>query len=75
MLPTLPSFGSYVIINKYYRRGRGVTVGDIVSFKHPVRRGDFAVKRVMGLEGDFVLMYAPGANDAMLQVKTTEQWN
>jgi inner membrane protease subunit 1 len=72
MLPTLSSFGNYVIIDKSYRRGRGVTVGDVVSFKHPVRLGEYACKRVMGLEGDFVLMYTPGANDAMLQVRTME---
>jgi inner membrane protease subunit 1 len=72
MLPTLSAFGNYVIINKSYRRGRGVEVGDIVSFKHPVREGEYAVKRVLGLEGDFVLMYTPGANDTMLQVRITD---
>ncbi|KAF1824457.1 LexA/Signal peptidase, partial [Dissoconium aciculare CBS 342.82] len=74
MLPTLSAFGNYVIINKSYRRGRGVEVGDIVSFKHPVREGEYAVKRVLGLEGDFVLMYTPGANDTMLQVPKGHCW-
>jgi inner membrane protease subunit 1 len=70
MLPTLSAFGNYVIIDKSYRRGRGLTVGDVISFKHPIREGEFACKRVLGLEGDFVLMNTPGAkNDAMLQVR------
>lgn len=72
MLPTLSAFGNYVIISKYYRRGRDVVVGDVVSFKHPVREGEYAVKRVMGMEGDFVLMNSPGRSDAMLQVSWLE---
>lgn len=68
MLPTIQSFGDYVLISKYYRRGRGVQVGDIVSFRHPVREGEFAMKRVIGMQGDFVLMNTPDRSDAMIQV-------
>lgn len=68
MLPNLNASGDSLWISKYYRRGRGIQVGDLVSFQHPVRVGEFAVKRVMGLEGDFVLMNTPGKSDAMLQV-------
>lgn len=70
MLPTLASFGDWVWISKYYRRGRGVKAGDIVSFKHPVRTGERAVKRVLAMEGDFVLMNTPGKSEAMIQVMT-----
>lgn len=69
MLPTLNSCGDWVLISKYYRRGRGVTVGDLVSFYHPVDEGVEGVKRVVGLEGDFVLMDSPGTDGKMIQVR------
>lgn len=62
MLPTLNSSGDWVLISKYYRRGRGVQVGDLVSYSHPGEEGVQAVKRVVGLEGDFVGM-GPGFVD------------
>lgn len=68
MMPTVNSFGEYFIISKYYRRGRDVKVGDLVSFRHPVLTREEAVKRVIGMEGDFVLMNTPEKSDAMIQV-------
>lgn len=56
MLPTLNSAGDGVLISKYYRRGRGVQIGDLVSYVHPADREVHAVKRVIGLAGDFVTM-------------------
>ena len=57
MLPTLSVIGDSVLISKRYRRGRGVKVGDVVEIRHPVpeypQHG--AVKRVIGLGGDFVV--------------------
>ena len=61
MLPTLSVIGDSVLISKRYRRGRGVKVGDVVEIRHPVpdypRHG--AVKRVIGLGGDFVVRTSP----------------
>lgn len=61
MLPTLSVIGDSVLISKRYRRGRGVKVGDVVEIRHPVpeypRHG--AVKRVIGLGGDFVVRSSP----------------
>lgn len=61
MLPTLSVTGDNVLISKRYRRGRGIKVGDVVEIRHPVpeypRHG--AVKRVIGLGGDFVLRSSP----------------
>jgi hypothetical protein len=69
MLPTIGAINNWLSIDKHARRGRGVKVGDVVSFRHPVRNGEYAVKRVIGLEGDFVGMFTPGSgNEAMLQV-------
>lgn len=72
MMPTIFSFGEWVCISKYYRRGRDVEVGDLVSFKSPIRDGEHAIKRVIGLPGDFVLMNTPGKSDAMIQVRPSK---
>ena len=43
-------------------------VGDLVNFKVPTTDG-YAIKRVAGLPGDYVLMNSPGsARDNMIQV-------
>ena len=73
MLPTLNSFGDAVLISKYYRRGRGVKVGDVISFAHPVIPETRGLKRIVGMEGDFVLRDTPGVGleqreEQMLQV-------
>ena len=54
MLPTLADHGDGVLISTFHRRGRGVKVGDCVDFKHPLVPGAGAIKRVIGMPGDFV---------------------
>ncbi len=73
MLPTINSFGDAVLISKYYRRGRGVKVGDIISYTHPIIPEIKGLKRIVGMEGDFVLRDTPGlgldeSEEKMLQV-------
>ena len=54
MLPTISARGDGVLISKSHRRGRGVKVGDLVDFEHPLVPGVRAIKRVLGMPGDFV---------------------
>ena len=73
MLPTFNSFGDAVLISKYYRRGRGIKVGDVVSYTHPIEPQIRGLKRVIGMEGDFVLRDTPGVGvelgeESMIQV-------
>jgi len=75
MIPTIDMSGQWVIVSKYYRRGRGIKVGDIISFTHPMDCNAKASKRVIGMPGDFVLMDSPTSvtirkqNSAMIQVE------
>jgi len=55
MVPTMSVRGDRFYISKSYRRGKGLKVGDVVSFKHPMAVGEGAIKRVMGMSGDFVM--------------------
>lgn len=65
MLPTIASSGDWLLISKYYRRGRELGVGDVVSYKIPTRQGEYAVKRIIGMPGDFVLAETPGAEGSI----------
>ena len=67
MLPTFEVIGDYVLISRHYRRGRDVRVGDIVSFDSVVQPGEKVIKRVLGMEGDYVLRNTPGVSDNMIQ--------
>ena len=69
MIPTLSVQGDCVYIDKSFRRGRGVKVGDLIDFKHPLVLGQGAVKRVMGMPGDFVVKdMGEGGEARMIQV-------
>lgn len=69
MLPTFEVLDDWVISSKSYRRGRGVQVGDLVTFRSVTEPGERVIKRVMGLEGDYVLRDTPGSgSDKMIQV-------
>lgn len=69
MLPTFEILGDVIIVDRRYRRGRGIKVGDLVSFDSVVHPGEKALKRVLGMEGDYVLRDTPeSGSDVMIQV-------
>lgn len=69
MLPTFEVVGEYMLISKLHRFGRGVSVGDIVTYNIPVSEDAVGVKRVLGMPGDYVLMETPGhGTGGMIQV-------
>ncbi|KAK5137241.1 hypothetical protein LTR08_000211 [Meristemomyces frigidus] len=75
MLPTIASFGDWLLISKTYRHGRNCHVGDVVSFRHPVNTGSYNVKRIVGMSGDFVLAYTPEEGEGtMVQVPEGHCW-
>ena len=70
MLPTFDIRNDWVILSKRHVRGRGVEVGDVVSFWIPMHPGKGGIKRVIGMPGDFVLTGTPGGgSDEMIQVR------
>ena len=72
MLPTITAHGDAIYVSKFYRRGKGVKVGDVVSFRHPMFPEFGAVKRVVGMPGDFVGRDSPGTGKGMMiQVRET----
>lgn len=74
MLPTIEVLGDHMLVSKTYRRGRGIKVGDIVEFDSVVEPGEHVIKRVIGLEGDYVLRDTPGVNSKMIQVSWCSDW-
>lgn len=73
MLPTFEVLGDWLLISRQYRRGRGIEVGDLVTFDSVVEPGERAIKRVLGLEGDYVMRDTPGTGSTeMLQVSQNQ---
>lgn len=69
MLPTFEVMGDHLLLSKRYRKGRGIEVGDIVSFHSVAVPGETAVKRVLGLQGDYVMRDTPETGSTeMIQV-------
>ena len=66
MLPTINARGDWICVSKFYRRGEGVRVGDVVSAKHPTFPGYSICKRVLGMPGDFVLRDSPDSGSQMM---------
>ena len=59
MVPTISAHGDCVYVSRLHKRGRAVEVGDLVDFEHPLVPGTGAIKRVVGMPGDFVVRDAP----------------
>lgn len=77
MLTTLSAYGDGVLVSHLHRRGRGIQVGDVVGFKHPIEPGYGVIKRVVGMPGDFVMRDSPGGGKGeltrMIQVSLVER--
>lgn len=55
MYPTIPDTINNVLVNKLYRNGRGIQVGDVVQIRSPIFQKQKSGKRVIGLPGDYIL--------------------
>jgi len=75
MLPTFEILGDSLLTSKKYRRGRGIEVGDLVTFDSVVEPGERVVKRVLGLEGDYVMRDSPeSSGNQIIQVPQGHCW-
>ncbi|KAL1976022.1 hypothetical protein VTN31DRAFT_4414 [Thermomyces dupontii] len=54
MYPTFSVRGDWLLISRLHDHGRGIRVGDVVRFRHPVFPGVNGAKRVIGMPGDYV---------------------
>lgn len=55
MYPTIASGLSYTIYSRRHRRGRNIKVGDVILFDNPIFLQQGALKRVIGMPGDYVV--------------------
>ncbi|KAL0943748.1 mitochondrial inner membrane protease subunit [Colletotrichum truncatum] len=75
MLPTFDIQGDHIIIDRRYRFGRNIVVGDLVNYRIPIFRHSEGVKRVLGMPGDYVLVGSPDAHShQMIQVPQGHCW-
>ena len=72
MLPTFTVAGEYVLTDATHARNRRSQLrpGDLVTYRIPVFRHDLGLKRLVGLEGDYVSIGTVGekGEDMMIQV-------
>lgn len=69
MMPTLEATDVWTLESRLYRGGKGIVAGDLVTFDSVVVPGEKVLKRVLGLEGDYVLRDTPGQSSTMVQVR------
>jgi mitochondrial inner membrane protease subunit 1 len=56
MLPTLQIHGDFCVVDKSYKNGRGISMGDLVVARKPTQPGSWVCKRITGMPGDVVLL-------------------
>lgn len=56
MLPTIPVADSWSLSLRRYKHGKGIKVGDVIEFERPTGPGTRAIKRVIGMPGDLVVV-------------------
>lgn len=59
MLPRFEVSHECILVSHLHRHGRNVKVGDVVVYSIPTDAANNGVKRVLGLEGDYVLIETP----------------
>lgn len=56
MLPTLSVQNDFCIIDKRFRNGRGIEMGDIIVARKPTDPNHWVCKRITGMPGDVILI-------------------
>ncbi|TGZ82955.1 LexA/Signal peptidase, partial [Ascodesmis nigricans] len=75
MLPTFNTTDDWILVSRLHTLGRGCKVGDVISYTHPVDGpGVFVTKRIIGMEGDFVVKDPMDGTGEMLQVPQGHVW-
>ena len=75
MLPTLQMYGDQLWIDRRYRYGRDIKVGDMVACMRPDQPDSPIAKRIVGMPGDYVLKGTPESGSTeMIQVRLASPW-
>lgn len=56
MLPTVQTRGDFCVVDKRFRNGNGIEMGDIIVARKPTQPDSWVCKRVTGMPGDVVLI-------------------
>lgn len=75
MVPTIPAHYKkrpWILYSSLHRRGRGVKVGDVILYTHPMFPSEDGCKRVIGMPGDFVSVITPGRQDGDIEAEDVD---
>ncbi|KAH6625471.1 peptidase S24/S26A/S26B/S26C [Boeremia exigua] len=70
MVPTIPDSYTtrpWILYSSLHRRGRGIRVGDIVTYTHPLFPHQRGCKRVLGMPGDVVAVVSAARRDGDIE--------
>lgn len=56
MLPTVQAHGDFCVVDKRFKNGNGIEMGDIIVARKPTQPDSWVCKRVTGMPGDVVLI-------------------
>lgn len=56
MLPTLQVNGDFCVVDKRFKNGNGIQMGDLVVARKPTQPNSWVCKRITGMPGDVVLI-------------------
>lgn len=56
MLPTVQMSGDFCIVDKRFKNGNGVNIGDVIVASKPTQPDNWVCKRITGMPGDIVII-------------------
>lgn len=56
MLPTVQASGDFCVVDKRYKNGNGIEMGDIIVARKPTQPESWVCKRITGMPGDVVII-------------------
>ncbi|KAG0677327.1 hypothetical protein C6P40_002639 [Pichia californica] len=56
MLPTVQSNGDFCIVDKRYKNGNKIEMGDIIVARKPTQPDSWVCKRITGMPGDIIII-------------------
>lgn len=69
MLPTLQASGDFCVVDKRFKNGNGISMGDIIVARKPTQPDSWVCKRITGMPGDIILIDPSRNNIEMIKNK------
>ncbi|ONH73896.1 Mitochondrial inner membrane protease subunit 1 [Pichia kudriavzevii] len=72
MLPTLQVHNDFCVVDKHYKNGNDIQMGDLIVARKPTQPDSWVCKRITGMPGDVVLLDPSRDN---IELKVEKGWD